>query len=515
MNNQKLMEVLMKVSLTLTCGLALLCLAVVSTAIGADVPGMINVQGKLADNSGQPVANGPYSVVFTIYNDSISGSDLWHETRSVDVTDGLFSILLGQSVTILPSLFDDTALWLGMKVGADPEMTPRQRLTTSPYAFRTPASVAGGGWVDDGHVVRLETSTDSVGIGTNSPSVQLEVANDMKARQLSLGSPTQDGRFNLYRDGSAAVLFKIYGWADYGGTWETRDELGNSTAALQPDYDGDGGFFMVYRSAKSLGFIVDGNYNGTHEPYVVIDGSTRAVFNMSLTGDACVSLPDSAISADEILDEPGIAEGRVAGSVNVTGATTMIDIVTVTIDIPAPGYVVLEASAQARLYNTTSANYMSCQIDTTAGGAEDYNYYYYVGFATPPNTLNIWLPVSMRRTYYETSAGSYTYRFEARDVTSNGNKYMWNAVITATYTPTSYAPMMAFVSASEAAQFEHAEAVVPASNGLEAAPAGEIGYRVDLRELEMKVARLKSELEKAQHEFDEAEARKQEERLKE
>ena len=505
----------MKVSLTLTCGLVLLCLAMISTAIGADVPGLINVQGKLTDDDGQPLDNGSYSVVFSIYDVPSGGSALWQETRSVDVTDGLFSILLGESVTIPPSLFDDNALWLGMKVEADPEMTPRQRLTTSPYAFRTPEGAAGGGWVDDGSIVRLETETDYVGIGTSDPSAQLEVSNDMKAAQLSLGSPTQDGQFNLYRNGSADAMFEIYGFTGYGGTWVARDEYGNYMALTQPDNAGEGGFLGVYRSAKSLGFTVDGNYSGTDEPCVVVDGSTQdAVFNMSVASDASVQLPDNAISAEEILDEPGIAEG-LAHSVTVTDATSMIDLVTVTIDIPAPGYVVLEASAEAVVYGTIDSNRMACQIDKTAGGTQDNFYYYYVGFATPPNTGEISLPVSMRRKYYETSAGSYTYRFEARDVTSNGNKYVWNPVITATYYPTSYAPMMAVVSASEAMQFEHAEAIMPAANGLREAPTGEMGYRVDLRELERKAASLKDELEKVQREIDKAEAAKQVARSKE
>ena len=36
----------------------------------------------------------------------------------------------------------------------------------------------GGGWVDDGTMVRLETSTDNVGIGTNSPTGKLHVETD-------------------------------------------------------------------------------------------------------------------------------------------------------------------------------------------------------------------------------------------------------------------------------------------------------------------------------------------------
>jgi hypothetical protein len=36
----------------------------------------------------------------------------------------------------------------------------------------------GGGWIDDGTVIRLETDTDSVGIGTTNPSTKLEVEGD-------------------------------------------------------------------------------------------------------------------------------------------------------------------------------------------------------------------------------------------------------------------------------------------------------------------------------------------------
>ena len=168
----------MKAFLTLTCSLALLCLAVVSVTIAADVPQLINVQGKLTDAVGDPVADGPYSVLFSIYNVATGGSDLWQETRTVTVSDGLFSISLGESTTIPPSLFDNTDLWLGIKVETDLEMTPRQRLTTSPYAFRAAGSSVGGGWVDDGSVVRLETSSDSVGIGTASPDAKLHVVAD-------------------------------------------------------------------------------------------------------------------------------------------------------------------------------------------------------------------------------------------------------------------------------------------------------------------------------------------------
>lgn len=130
----------MKASLTLMCSLALLCLAMAPATVAAGVPQLMNVQGMLVDAGGDPVADGPYSVLFSIY-DVASGEEtaLWHETRTVTVSVGLFSINLGESTPIPPSLFDNTDLWLGMKVRSDPEMTPRQRLTTSPYAFSVAA----------------------------------------------------------------------------------------------------------------------------------------------------------------------------------------------------------------------------------------------------------------------------------------------------------------------------------------------------------------------------------------
>ena len=51
----------------------------------------------------------------------------------------------------------------------------------------------GGGWVDDGTVVRLETSTDFVGIGTASPGVRLDVAGEIQASDNIFFQEDNDG----------------------------------------------------------------------------------------------------------------------------------------------------------------------------------------------------------------------------------------------------------------------------------------------------------------------------------
>jgi microcystin-dependent protein len=94
----------------------------------------INYQGYLTDSSGNPV-NDTLDMVFRLYSVESGGSHLWTETQSVEVQDGLFSVLLGSVEPLSQSLFvQNDNLWLGIAVGAD-EMTPREKLASAPYAL--------------------------------------------------------------------------------------------------------------------------------------------------------------------------------------------------------------------------------------------------------------------------------------------------------------------------------------------------------------------------------------------
>lgn len=109
----------------------------------AGINQQVNFQGKLVTSSGLNVSNGSQTVVFTIYDRASGGTALWTESQSVTTTDGIFSVQLG-SVTPIPSTFNFNwdGLYLGIKVGADNEMTPRIRLAAVPYAFNA-QKVAG------------------------------------------------------------------------------------------------------------------------------------------------------------------------------------------------------------------------------------------------------------------------------------------------------------------------------------------------------------------------------------
>jgi hypothetical protein len=96
----------------------------------------ISYQGRLTDASGNPI-NTPVSLTFRLYDVPSGGSPLWTEVHSgVPVNNGLFSVLLG-SINVIPSsLFTSRpTFYLGVTVGADPEMTPREQIASSAYAF--------------------------------------------------------------------------------------------------------------------------------------------------------------------------------------------------------------------------------------------------------------------------------------------------------------------------------------------------------------------------------------------
>jgi hypothetical protein len=104
----------------------------------AEVPQVINYQGRLTDGSGNPVTDGPYQVKFKIYGSESGNDSLWYSGfQPVDVENGLFEYQLGSAVPLPDDLFSaDTVRWLGITVGTDAEITPRSRLISVPYAYQ-------------------------------------------------------------------------------------------------------------------------------------------------------------------------------------------------------------------------------------------------------------------------------------------------------------------------------------------------------------------------------------------
>lgn len=96
------------------------------------VPNQISYQGVLNDANGDPV-NSTVDMTFKLYSVASGGTVLWNETQTVQVSNGIFNVKLG-SVQIIPaSIRQNNDLYLGINVGADSEMTPRQPILATIY----------------------------------------------------------------------------------------------------------------------------------------------------------------------------------------------------------------------------------------------------------------------------------------------------------------------------------------------------------------------------------------------
>ena len=159
-------------------------LTVLSAGAFAEVPQVINYQGRLTDSDGFIVADDDYEMVFSIYESPSDVDFLWSSgPQVVTVLEGLFNYQLGSAVPLPDDLFfNDSLRYLGIRIGDDPEIIPRSKLTSVAYSYHALRSDTAGyartdasGWVDDGVVVRLKDGGDFVGIGTETPMTQLNI----------------------------------------------------------------------------------------------------------------------------------------------------------------------------------------------------------------------------------------------------------------------------------------------------------------------------------------------------
>lgn len=97
------------------------------------IPQEISYQGVLTESDGSPIADGNYSMTFSLYNVATGGTALWQEAKLVATEAGVFNVILGD-VTPLTLPFDE-GYWLGVQVGNDSEMNPRVKLTASAYSL--------------------------------------------------------------------------------------------------------------------------------------------------------------------------------------------------------------------------------------------------------------------------------------------------------------------------------------------------------------------------------------------
>jgi len=122
----------------------------------------------LADSSGNPLT-GKYNLEFRVYDVPTGGVPLWTEMwtggNAVDVSDGLFNVMLGSIDNTLASAIEGyDELYLGITVGTDSEMEPRVQLGSVPFsmqAMTVPDGSVTTGKIADGAVTTVKLDIDS------------------------------------------------------------------------------------------------------------------------------------------------------------------------------------------------------------------------------------------------------------------------------------------------------------------------------------------------------------------
>jgi len=120
-------------------------LLLTSQVMAATVPKTLNYQGTLTDTNGNLI-EGNRDITVKLYTVNSGGSPFWSKTQNgLSVIKGNFSFVIGDDLNPLdPTLFMDK-MYIGISVGTDPEMVPRQQLTSVAYALKSGDSVPVGG----------------------------------------------------------------------------------------------------------------------------------------------------------------------------------------------------------------------------------------------------------------------------------------------------------------------------------------------------------------------------------
>jgi len=251
-------------------------ISVISITVSrADVPGILKYQGTLTDTLGDPITDGTYFIRFVIWDDSLStdpANELWNSNiQTYLVLGGLLESNLGESPTptIGSDIFSGTgSLFLGITVGTEPELRPRIKLASAPFAFKSALS---------------DTATVALSVPLNS---------------ISLSSLTQ----------SFADSGQVIKWS--GSVW-----------VAAPDETGIGNISSVTAGSGLTGGGSSGDIllaiatNGIISGHISLDavGSNQIAANavgLSEMGNNAVGGPqiiDNSISGIDIVDEPGIA----------------------------------------------------------------------------------------------------------------------------------------------------------------------------------------------------------------
>jgi hypothetical protein len=207
-------------------------LAVLATMIAvtafAVVPPTMTYQGIFMDAEGNVMPDGDYVVGFHIFGGPGGGPPDWTEYDTIHVENGLFEVVLGQSVPMNPAFIRPTGTWLGLTYNQQ-FLEPRQPMNTVAYSFRTC-------WADSAFGAATLGIHTPASITANQDSVRacLDTLKQMSVERLFLeryDSDIEIGEDDETEFESATFTLNVPSIVNF---WAT---VGEVTSAHESDYE--------------------------------------------------------------------------------------------------------------------------------------------------------------------------------------------------------------------------------------------------------------------------------------
>lgn len=387
----------------------------------AAVPPGFTFQGRLTDPGGNPVPDGNYNLTLRIYDVAVAGSPIVTLGPYVATsTDGLFSVYM--AAFGMDDFFATSPRYIGIQVGADPELSPRTTITSTPFAFRV-ASVdsAEGGSIQ----------------GTVRVSNQLSTLTSLGGEATRLWGPSW-GQL-LLKDNSGDQVVELNANSSGGSSLSLREEDGSQKIQLNA-VDGFLGSTIRLQTSNNVltAYLVSGDpggLGGAELELSDISGAPVIHLNASVTGNASAFLPDDAIWSVEMLNEPGVANSFRTGSPSVNSSTDVV-IDTVTISVPTAGYNIVTATGWFNINHTTGTDTdVRIWVNTSTSLDFDKFSYHSIDNTLPTETYYASFAISFVDVV---STGSHSYIATADQFSGSGSFTVERLQMIAHFVPTAY-----------------------------------------------------------------------------
>ncbi|MCA9293634.1 MAG: hypothetical protein KDA20_07455 [Phycisphaerales bacterium] len=287
--------------------------------------------------------------------------------------------------------------------------------------------------------------------GTNNNSQQtwrIEGGALPPATTLGLGGDSRAARYNLYWPTTGNLVGQFTatsggGPESQGGSLYMFDNTvdNNRVFTLEPRFEASGGSYMAGHTPAGNfgGWYLESNSVGGNA-FFALDGNSSFEVDTTSTGNLSVNMPTNAVSATEILDEPGVANIQGGGLFGITIPTSAATMVSRSITVPAPGYVFVIASADCSLDHVTgtATNLFFVVNDTPADLGGTGNLDIQTAVPSVAGTGVYDFPVTCHALFQVGSAGTFTYYFNASESTGAGSSTLFDIQLTLLYFPTAY-----------------------------------------------------------------------------